>query len=177
VESAYKCLLGRSPDPDGSAYYLSRLRVGEAKAKILYEIGTSSEARLKGTTFPGLNKLIRLQRLALLPLIGAAIRTLFRLEGNSPLEVRLRSIEQLSIFLLENFDPRLHAIERGVSELRNLVRDVETKIRKFGDESTDDSLPSLSEAAVKERIIVNQRGMNKLMGRAAEIFRTIKTFH
>ena len=93
VEAAYLALLRRPPDPEGFSYYLERLRSGARKLQILRELGVSSEARAVGAELPGLRVALALQRLVKIPLVGRFVRSCFGLEGDSPMETRLRAVE------------------------------------------------------------------------------------
>lgn len=45
VTAAYKTILGRTPDPEGMRYYLSRLADGLGKRAVIFQISQSEEAR------------------------------------------------------------------------------------------------------------------------------------
>ena len=59
VRALYATLLGREPDPDGLAFYLSRLRRGYGRHHVLADIANSAEARSKAIDLPGLKEVLR----------------------------------------------------------------------------------------------------------------------
>lgn len=50
VGLAYKLLLGRDPDPSGLDHYLNRLRDGENRREILFQVANSEEAQSRVDT-------------------------------------------------------------------------------------------------------------------------------
>jgi len=63
---AYQTLLGRSPDPEGTSYYLGLLRAGNGKASVIAQLGQSKEAksRVPEIQLSGLDRLIARQKKA-----------------------------------------------------------------------------------------------------------------
>lgn len=94
IRGAYAAVLQRAPDADGYSFYLNRLQQGAPKWQILSELTKSREARSKSHRLPGLDKLIRVQQLAKLPIVGSMLSQGRRVEGVSAFETRLRAIEQ-----------------------------------------------------------------------------------
>jgi FkbM family methyltransferase len=90
IWTAYEAVLGRAPDPEGSAYYLNRLRSGVHKLEILKQLSRSSEGREFIPGVAGLDRAIKRHRLATLPVIGWLVRRLTGAEGNSATHRRLR---------------------------------------------------------------------------------------
>ena len=93
VICSYWTLLGREPDSPGLEHYLRRLRAGAAKLRLVFELVASPEGRQAGTTLPGLRAAVRSHRLATIPVIGWCYRRFRQMEGDSPIERRLRTIE------------------------------------------------------------------------------------
>jgi FkbM family methyltransferase len=93
VRGAYAAVLQRPPDIDGYSFYLNRLQRGTPKWQLLAEMADSEEAKGR-ERLGGLDALIRAQRRARFPLIGAFARRRTRIEGASAVETRLRAIEQ-----------------------------------------------------------------------------------
>jgi hypothetical protein len=91
---SYGRLLRRQPDESGISHYLPRLLDGTPKIRILTDIAASGEAREKAAHLTGLRWAGFLLRLSSVPLIGAIVRLLARVEGNSAVDRRLRAIEQ-----------------------------------------------------------------------------------
>ncbi len=62
VICAYQTLLNRMPEPEGLSIYLRRVRAGDSKIKILWDINRSVEGQLKNFTLPGLSlKIVKQQ--------------------------------------------------------------------------------------------------------------------
>ena len=70
VSAAYVNLLGRSADPSGLHYYVSRLRIGTDKVEIIDQLYRSSEAAGHEITMGGLRPILRKFRLSRRPVIG-----------------------------------------------------------------------------------------------------------
>lgn len=64
VRCAYLTLLGRKSDPEGTQYYLGRLRAGYGKAKVITQLAESSEAKTFRADLAGLRELIVAQKKA-----------------------------------------------------------------------------------------------------------------
>lgn len=79
IANAYQILLGREPDPEGLNYYLSRLRLGNSKIKVLKQIRFSNEGKIHSVEIPGLDICIRNYQRSNLPLIGWFFKKLYRL--------------------------------------------------------------------------------------------------
>jgi hypothetical protein len=62
VESLYRTLLKRAPDPDGMEFYVGQLRAGYSKGSMLVAIAASPETKAAGLELPGLRKFIGAQR-------------------------------------------------------------------------------------------------------------------
>jgi hypothetical protein len=91
---SYGRLLKRAPDESGLAHYLPRLLEGAPKIQILGDIAASNEARNLAVKLSGLRLARFMYRLSNVPLIGAIVRLVARVEGNSAVDRRLRAIEQ-----------------------------------------------------------------------------------
>ncbi|HZW14133.1 MAG TPA: DUF4214 domain-containing protein [Noviherbaspirillum sp.] len=149
VESAYRTVLARSPDPEGRQYYLSRLRAGVSKVQILAQLCLSTEGRASLRKVPGLAKAIRRYQIGRMPLVGAIFRLLNGLEGDGPSERKLRSLENHVLLLraessrrftqmesvlvkLSHIEPaltQLNRIELALSELAKLEKKLATSSR------------------------------------------------
>lgn len=93
VRCAYVTLLGRQPDPSGEAYYGDRIRRGHSKFAILRQLRSSEEARGHDPGIAGLDRVLRMDRIAQWPLVGYLLRKWTGREGDSPVERRLRAID------------------------------------------------------------------------------------
>lgn len=58
VTAAYRSVLGREPDPQGAAYFLSRVDTDHNKPAILYELATSAEGLARQQGLIGLDDLV-----------------------------------------------------------------------------------------------------------------------
>jgi hypothetical protein len=123
VAHAYYALLNRQPDPPGLTYYVQRLRSGTPKLQILSEIFASPEANKTQAHLPGLRQAIRRQRLTRLPLVGALLRVIVRVDGHSMIENRLRIIEQQTFSLGQRTETGLAELNRAMQRLTKLVED------------------------------------------------------
>jgi len=135
VEAAYLTLLRRQPDPEGFSYYLGRLRSGARKLQLLGEIGSSSEARAVGAELPGLRKALLWQRFIKIPLVGRFVRNRFGLEGDSPIEMRVRALEQQALrqdsMLLQSLADLNHRQVTSDGTNENLAKSVPVALRKI----------------------------------------------
>lgn len=90
IITAYQAVLGRAPDAEGGAYYLSRLRSGVHKLEILKQLRRSEEGRGFIPGVAGLDRAIKRHRRANMPILGALIRLATGAEGNGALERQMR---------------------------------------------------------------------------------------
>lgn len=74
IIGAYQTLLGRRPDAEGAAYYLSRLRTGTDPAQIVVQLHLSAEGRAHNAAVPGIKRMVRRYRLLRFPVIGSVMR-------------------------------------------------------------------------------------------------------
>ena len=101
IACAYQSLLGRSPDPDGLRLCLAQLCEGMSKVQILDRLRHSAEykTRTRGQRKRPLVRRLDQEawkfRLASVPLLGWFIKGALGIDGNSPIEMRLRRIEYL----------------------------------------------------------------------------------
>lgn len=110
VRCAYVTLLGRQPDAAGEAYYASRIRRGQSKLAILRQLRFSDEARSHDPGIAGLDRALKTDRIAQWPVIGHLIRMWTGHEGNSPIQRRLRMIDNdLAVLRVE----MTRAVERS----------------------------------------------------------------
>jgi glycosyltransferase involved in cell wall biosynthesis len=93
IRAAYELMLGRRVEPEGLAYWSSRLRTGESKRSVLAGIGLSVEGRQFPRKNPALERIVRVQRLVHLPLIGPLFNRLGVGEERESLRKQLRRFE------------------------------------------------------------------------------------
>lgn len=92
VQAAYQTLLGRDADFGGRDFYVRRLREGVSKIIILGQLRASEEGRVARAEVSGLDEAIRRAKLARKPVIGFFMRLIRKVEGDSPIERRGRTL-------------------------------------------------------------------------------------
>lgn len=92
VRCAYVTILGRNADTHGEAFYLGHLRAGDTKCSIVRKLRRSAEGRRFDPGIPRLDRDLRKDRNATIPMFGWLIRLLTQREGNSAVERRLRAL-------------------------------------------------------------------------------------
>ena len=92
IHAAYQAVLGRSPDPEGEVYYLTRLRRGAHKLAILKQLRRSPEGKAFIPGVAGLDRAIRRHVRATLPILGILFRLLRGDEGNGATHRSLRAL-------------------------------------------------------------------------------------
>lgn len=92
IRTAYQAVLGRAPDAEGEAYYLARLRAGTHKLAILKQLRRSTEGRAFIPGVAGLDRAIRRHEWAKVPVLGAVLRMLWSVQGDSAADRTLRII-------------------------------------------------------------------------------------
>lgn len=129
VRCAYVTILGRQPEPAGEAYYVARIRSGISKLTILRQLRLSPEARQHDPGIAGLDAELRKHRNATMMLIGPIVRKLYGREGNSPIERRLRAIENSQAVTARHATDRflhmnhlLHELDHSVLRIRQEMR-------------------------------------------------------
>jgi hypothetical protein len=126
VDCAYKTLLGRAPDADGLDHYVQLIRSGASKARIVAALCLSAEGRARTSSLLGLRRAMRQYRLARGRLTGWWYRPIARVEGESPLECRLRAVENsLKRIAWER--------EREAKELDAVVDEITRSIKEAAD--------------------------------------------
>ena len=118
VRCAYVTVLGRRPDDSGERYYVDRLRGGEAKLQILYQLRNSHEGRLQDPGIAGFDRALRRFRRARLPMIGPILAREYRRDWVSGSQY-MRRIEN-ALWRNHNHETQLlnsivHLVEHGQS--------------------------------------------------------------
>jgi hypothetical protein len=93
VRGAYLTLLGRQSDEEGESVYLHLIRSGRPKLYILGKLRRSPEGQQFDPGIVGLDRAIRWQRRAMLPIVGKLIAWLTHAETDCRADRLLRSIE------------------------------------------------------------------------------------
>ena len=118
IRCAYLTLLGRTPDADGMAFYLKKIRAGISKTQILYQMKSGKEGKSHQTNLTGLDKLIRIRRWITSPLL----HTFFCkwLDGGYTGK-KLRILEN-QLYQLDEKNKNYHVkIDMAISNLRKLI--------------------------------------------------------
>jgi FkbM family methyltransferase len=84
VDSAYRTLLGRAPDPHGLRHYMGRLQAGYPRWRVVAQLRLSPEAMSRAAHLPGLDALVRRERRRRFPVVGILFRILSRMERQRP---------------------------------------------------------------------------------------------
>jgi glycosyltransferase involved in cell wall biosynthesis len=93
IHSAYLIVLGRTPDAEGSRYYLERLRSGISKVEILTQLRLSKEGRTCRLVIPELEGLIKRHKLLKTPLLGVLLQMIGVKQPEDNMEKSLRAVE------------------------------------------------------------------------------------
>lgn len=123
VTCSYRTLLGREPDSPGIEHYLRRLRAGAAKLRLVSELIASPEGRQAGTTLPGLRAAVSRHRLATIPVIGWCYRRFRQMEGDSPIERRLRAIETAISRLVREQQREAQELDAAAEKVARALRE------------------------------------------------------
>jgi hypothetical protein len=115
VHVAYNILLNRTPDPDGLAYYLSRVRSGISKIEILAQLRLSEEGKARNVSVSGLDKEIKRLKSSKIPLIGPVLKIFAGSAPGEDTQKNLRAIENKLNAIEENLKrSEAPVIETGV---------------------------------------------------------------
>jgi hypothetical protein len=101
IDCAYKTLLRRAPDAVGFANNLRLIRSGTAKMRVVSQMCFSTEGRTRSFSLPGLKRAILQYWLAVSWLTGWWYRPIARVEGETPLERRLRVVENTLVRMVQ----------------------------------------------------------------------------
>jgi Domain of unknown function (DUF4214) len=142
VVKAYEVILGRAPDPRGLNNYLTQVRAGNDKVRILDELVQSPEGRMKSRAGPGLGEAIVEYRKQAGSFWGRLYRGLTG-TANEPIERHLRVI-----------DNRLYLVEQDLAqqtaqlaELRILVLQMLANSASASDTEQPAHGPSITETS------------------------------
>ncbi|EGJ09954.1 methyltransferase FkbM family protein [Rubrivivax benzoatilyticus JA2 = ATCC BAA-35] len=119
VRAAYLAILRREPDPAGAENYVTLLRAGEHKARLLGEFLRSDEGRRHETTIRGLDTHLRVLRLCELPLVGRWIAALLFLAN---VNGHLRDFRVLENHVIRIAEEAQALQEANLERLRSLSR-------------------------------------------------------
>jgi hypothetical protein len=121
VRAAYRRVLLRLPDSEGARHYGARLRAGVAKIRILAELSKSEEGSGADPHVPGLKSAIRRQSLVHTPVLGGLFSWVLNVESDSPLQRRVRALQQNLAEAIVCFVAGLRSIDEDVTALCHVV--------------------------------------------------------
>ena len=95
VRCAYVSVLGRQPDPMGEAHFTNRVRVGDSKYAILWQLRRSDEALSHDPGIAGLNRALKREALRRNRVFGWLVRIALPGEGTSRQDRRFRQLRNM----------------------------------------------------------------------------------
>lgn len=172
VDAAYRALLGRPPEAEGKAAYLTQLRQGVAKERLLLAMAASDEARQAGGKLPGLDSLS--QRLdgrqtRLLPWVVRRLWGGPEAAAEGPLaavENRLGAQGQQGIGLSRQLIDALGQLSHHVARIDQRVSALDQQLARV-DAHVAEALAQGN--AILPRLHALEDGMNGLSRRAGDI--------
>jgi len=122
VDCAYKTLLRRAPDAVGFANNLRLIRLGTAKMRVVSQMFFSPEGRSKSFSLPGLKRAIFQHWLAVSWLTGWWYRPLAQVEGETPLERRLRVVENKLLRMVQEREKESCDLDAAADDVARMLR-------------------------------------------------------
>lgn len=131
ITAAYEYIFGRLPDPDGFSHYLSLIRQGESRKKILSYLYKSQEFQSLGLQNQEIKTLVRRYRWLSTPVIGGFFRLMLGEFRKNDVNYKIRAIENaLSVLVIQNqqnTDKILRMIEGINISIENLTAQTSSK--------------------------------------------------
>jgi Domain of unknown function (DUF4214) len=122
VDCAYKTLLGRPPDALGVVHYLQLIRSGAAKMRIVSGLCLSEEGRKRKSRLRGLKRAILRYGLARSRLVGWLYRPIAQVEGETPVERRLRAVENTLVRMAQERERECIEGDIAVDDVTHLLK-------------------------------------------------------
>jgi hypothetical protein len=122
IDCAYKTLLKRGPDAAGATHYLALIRSGASKMRIVARLCFSVEGRKSRPSVRGLKRAILLYWLARNVLTGWWFRPIAQIEGDTPLECRVRAMENALTRMAEERERETSASEAAIDDVADLLK-------------------------------------------------------
>ena len=122
IDCAYKTLLRRAPDAVGAAHYLQLVRSGLAKIGIVSRLCFSAEGRKRLPSLSGLKRALLRYWLATNWLTGWLYRPIAQAEGETPLERRLRVIENTLMRMADERAGESGDLDAAVDDVARLLK-------------------------------------------------------
>jgi len=119
VRAAYLAVLRREPDQEGAESYLTQVRAGEHKAKLLDKFLKSDEGRQHHTVISGLAEHLRITRLCEFPVVGRALAAVFFLAN---INAHLRDLRVLENHVIRIAEESQAVHEANMSKLRSITK-------------------------------------------------------
>lgn len=162
VRCAYVTILGRQPDPEGEAYFLSRIRRGHSKLEVLWQLRRSKDALGHDPGIAGLDKALKTAALSRHWLIGGSVRLITRSEGDSSALRSARAVANIASVIydelaqhnlkLSNINSTLQALHDSFQREAPVVNShAPTCAGVVGDEKSVETLPISQERELSPR--------------------------
>lgn len=120
VEAAYLAILHREPDASGFRHYVTKVREGSSKLRILSGLIRSEEGRSKGTVITGLDSAYVIERVLNAPVIGSILHFLL---FSVSIKDHLRDLRALENHLVRIAE-QSHALHRQeIDRLEKIIED------------------------------------------------------
>jgi hypothetical protein len=122
IDCAYKTLLRRAPDAVGFANNLRLIRSGTAKMRVVSQMCFSAEGGTRSFSLPGLKRAILQHWLAVSWLTGWWYRPIARVEGETPLERRLRVVENTLVRMVQERERESCDLEAAAEDVARMLK-------------------------------------------------------
>jgi hypothetical protein len=122
IDCAYKTLLRRAPDAVGFANNLRLIRSGTAKMRVVSQMCFSAEGRTRSFSLPGLKRAILQYWLAVSWLTGWWYRPIARVEGETPLERRLRVVENTLMRMVQEREKESCDLDAAAEDVARMLK-------------------------------------------------------
>jgi hypothetical protein len=165
VEAAYRAVLRRAPDPGGLENYLSQVRAGTDKVRILAELARSPEGRMKTRELSGLSEAIAESCKRAPSFWGRLYR---RLAGAD-----IGSIERY----LRVIDNRLRLAEHGIARQAEELADLRAlALKLLANSGTSDPINQAldNHVAALSHVAAHSASISQISPNVARIFLEIK---
>lgn len=93
VRCAFVTILGRQPDPEGETHFADRIRSGQSKLKVLWDLRRSPEGAGHDPGISGLDHALKIAALRRNRWFGGIARIFYRGEGTSTVDQGIRQIQ------------------------------------------------------------------------------------
>jgi hypothetical protein len=122
IDCAYKTLLRRAPDAVGFANNLLLIRSGTAKMRVVSQMCFSAEGRTRSFSLPGLKLAILQHWLAVSWLTRWWYRPMARVEGETPIERRLRVVENTLVRMVQEREKESCDLDAAAEDVARMLK-------------------------------------------------------